>query len=242
MRGRFALGVVVIFALLLGLSSLGFDNSPRTRGAQFTPPPTPTNTLPPVPPTDTPTATTIILPSDTPSPTGVGVPPTNTPPPGAATTRAPKPPGEPPFPSRGVKVNACSRVVRPDGLNLGDAPGFSSSHIQIVGLGEVVFVIDGPQRVDGLWWWRMRLRSGVVGWGIDDHLAPFTGECFGTAITETPAAPLSAAAAVAVTPLAGKSELPATGSGDAWPIVIAGVLAFTLLVAGLIRRRNQGTI
>jgi LPXTG-motif cell wall-anchored protein len=82
----------------------------------------------------------------------------------------------------------------------------------------------------------------VAGWGIDDHLAPFTGECFGTVATGTPVAPLSAAAAAAVTPLAGESQLPATGTGDAWPIVGAGALALILLAAGLLRRRNQGTI
>jgi hypothetical protein len=48
---------------------------------------------------------------------------------------------------------------------LGDAPGFSANYVQTVGRDDIVLVMAGPERADGLWWWRVATRTGVVGWG-----------------------------------------------------------------------------
>jgi len=252
-RGRFPLGVVLIFGLLLGLSSLGLNQSPRETLAQFTLPATATQTplASPTPPvTDTPTST--VEPTFTPISTSTSAPPSaTTPPPGDQPTNTPKPRGAPATPSLGIKVNHCARVVRPDGLNLGQGPGLAFGHVQIVGLNGIVLVTDGPQRGDDLWWWKVITREGVAGWGINDHLSPYSGECFGSAAT-APAAGASPApasptalpakvAAVSTTAPGSQEQLPATGAGDGG-LLFAGALATILLIVGLIRRRTQGTI
>jgi LPXTG-motif cell wall-anchored protein len=237
-----ALGVVTVFALLLGFSSLGLSQAQRSRPGQIFPP-TPTFTQPP--PTDTPTIV-VLPPTDTPTPSATGVAPTDTPPPGSQPTssRPGRPSGPPATPSLGIKVNACSRVVGPDGLSLGDAPGIRANHVQIVGRDDVVFVTAGPERADGLWWWRVTTNTGVVGWGNNDHMLPFSGECFGLIAASATAAQaatvlpaIGSGAAAAVTP-GGQAQLPSTGipSGG---LVAAGALVGVLLVAGLVRRRSQ---
>ncbi|HLF26777.1 MAG TPA: LPXTG cell wall anchor domain-containing protein [Anaerolineae bacterium] len=248
MRGRWALGIVTVFAVLLGFSSLGLRYLPRSRADQGPLPPTFTPTFTPSGPTATPVPSdtpTSVFPTDTPSATGVS--PTATQPPGGPPARTPRPQGEPPRPSKGVAVNACARVTRSEGLNLGEGPGFSFGHVQIVGVNDIVFVTDGPQRGDGLWWWKVRMRTGVVGWGIDDHLVPSVGACFGlvaptgTVVSVSPS-PLPAGPVVASanTPT-GQSQLPVTGSGD-MALVVAGAFVTILLVVGLIRRRSQSTV
>jgi LPXTG-motif cell wall-anchored protein len=142
-------------------------------------------------------------------------------------------------------VNACARVVGPDGLSLGAAPGFAAAHVQIVGRNDVVFVLEGPTRADGLWWWKVATRNNVQGWGNNDHMLPFTGDCFGLNAAGTPIPTIvssGASGAGAVTPtLAAQSQLPDTGASSA-PIIFAGALALIILFVGLIRRRTQGTI
>lgn len=259
MRGRFPLGVILIFALLLGLSSLGLDEFPREIRAQFTLPATETATATPgsVTPTDTNTPTLTETPTSTvgspptSTPTATGVVPSATPPlPGSpAPTNKPKQPGAPATPSTGIKVNAYARVVRPEGLNLGQGPGFDFGHVQIVGLNDIVFVLEGPQRGDGLWWWKLRTRDGVEGWGINDHIMPCSAECLAAAgISLTPAATFGAAtplassgslAATATRAASGAQQLPATGIGDNWPWFAVALVA-VLLGAGFIRRRSRG--
>jgi LPXTG-motif cell wall-anchored protein len=126
-------------------------------------------------------------------------------------------------------------------LSLGDGPGFSADHVQIVGVDDIVFVTEGPQRADGLWWWKVTTRVGVAGWGINDHLLPFSGECFGGAGSSAPPIAASPTLLSAAGTSPGQSQLPATGAGSDG-LIFAGVLVFVLLVVGLARRRSQGTI
>ena len=243
MHGELALGVVTISALLLGVGNLGLNHPPRSRPEQFG---TSTPTAPSASATPT-SMVTRIVPSNTPIPPVTStstIPPTA--PPGGQPTRTPKPEGPPATPSVGIKVNACARVVRPQGLSLGDGPGFGFHHVQIVGADDVVFVTDGPQRGDGWWWWKVTTRDGVVGWGINDHLAPLRGECFGllgsgAATLLAPPTPLPAAAIVVAATASGQGQLPATGSYDGG-LIVAGALVVVVLVVGLIRRRSQGPI
>ncbi len=234
MRSRWALGVVSVFAILLGFSSLGLTHLPGSRLEQG-PPPTNTPT-PPVTNTPTNTPTTPLPPTDTPTATATGVPTATatTPPSGSEPTRPPRPPAAPATPGAGIKVSACAQVVGPQGISLGDAPGFAANHVQIAGRDDVVFVTEGPQRADGLWWWKVTTGGNVTGWGINDHLTPFSGECFGLA-GGGPAIPAAATAA------GRQSQLPATGAGDVASI-FAGALAVLLLVAGLMRRRGQRAV
>ena len=241
MRDRLALGVAAAFALLAAISSLGFRPSPRSRLEQVPPSPTPTQavistpTSTPAPPTSTWTVTATGVPpqpTDTPgtpgTPLATGAPP-----------RPPRPQGPPATPSLGIRVNACARVVGAQGLILGDAPGFGANHVQIVGRDDVVLVTAGPERADGLWWWRVTTQSGVVGWGINDQLLPYAGACFApptaTAMpTPSPAAGVGATA----TPVSQSGSLPSTG-GNSSGLVYAGILIVILVVVGLIRRRSQ---
>ncbi|MBN1886658.1 MAG: LysM peptidoglycan-binding domain-containing protein [Thermoflexales bacterium] len=187
--------VLVLAGLMVWAGSATVSASiPNSPAYQFdTPsPPTATNT-PPTPPTATdvpPTAT------DTP-PTATDTPPTATDTPATPPTATYTPrPGEPtatprpagpsatPRPPQGggsrpqqplvtpysVAVGWYAVVVKPNGLNLGDAPGFDASHVQIVGKSSRVCVIGGPLRADSLWWWKFRTETGVEGWGVSDDV------------------------------------------------------------------------
>ena len=249
MRGRLALGVLTGLALLLGFASLGLRSSypPQSPPAQFLP--TPTS---PAPPTSTPTSpptNTPIVPSATVAATDA---PTNTPvPPGPQPTgnRGGRPEGPPPLPSTGIQTSACAQVRGAQGLILGDAPGFSAHHVMSAGNDDIVFVTDGPQRADGYWWWKVITRDSRTGWGINDQIIPYTGECFAMAagLMTTPGVqgtPIAGAAAgsspAQSTAAASASQLPSTGSGPG-ALLVGGALAVLLLAAGLIRRRRHGT-
>ncbi len=251
MRGRLSAGLVSIVALLLGVSSLGLTQVPRAILAQN---PTATPTATPIIPTSTPTATAV---SPTSTATGTSLPPgpttpppgpTTPPPGGQPTAKPPKPQGEPATPSIGIKVNRCARVVGPDGLSLNQGPGLTYGHVQTVGRNDIVLVTDGPQRSDGLWWWKVVTREGVMGWGINDHLSPYSGECFGDVTVATASAP-SAAPLLTVAPGNGvevvatapgsQDQLPATGARDEGLLFGGALITAILLVVGLIRRRTQ---
>jgi LPXTG-motif cell wall-anchored protein len=263
MRGQIPVGVILILALLLGLSSLGLNQPPHNELAQFTFPvtETPTNvgvptdtpvatdtpTLP-SPATDTPTSTSVIPPTFT--LTGVPASPTSGQPPQQPTQRSssPNPPGAPATPSLGIKVNNCARVVWPQGLSLNQGPGLSFGHVRQVALEDIVFITGGPERADGLWWWKARALDGAEGWGINDHLKPYKDGCFGltAAATGTPivigATALPGQPAQTARPTssatASSQQLPTTGSGNEW-LMFAGGLVILVFVAGLIRRRAQ---
>lgn len=241
MRDRLALGVAAAFALLVAVSSLGFRPSPHSRLEQVPPSPTPTQvvistpTSTPVRPTSTlvPPTSTSAAPTSTSTVVATGVPPQPT------TTRgAPRPPGPPATPSLGIRVNACARVVGAQGLILGDAPGFGANHVQIVGRGDVVLVTAGPERADGVWWWRVATRTGVVGWGSNDQLLPQAGACFELATaTALATPPPTAMAGITATPGGQAGSLPSTGTSAG--LVTAGILILILVVVGVIRRRTQ---
>jgi LPXTG-motif cell wall-anchored protein len=136
-------------------------------------------------------------------------------------------------------VNACARVVGAEGLILGDAPGFSANHVQIVGRGDVVLVTAGPERADGVWWWRVATRTGVVGWGSNDQMLPQAGACFElTVATASPTSSPTAKAGITATPGDQTGSLPSTGTNTAG-LATAGILILVLVVVGLIRRRTQ---
>lgn len=251
MRGRFSVGVILILALLLGISSLGLNHPPKVGLAQFTIPAseTPTSIAPPTdtpiatdtptipgPPTDTPTS---IIPATSTS----TIPSSATPPlTGQPVTRPPgRPPGAPATPSLGIKVDNCARVVWPQGLSLNQGPGVGFGHVRLVPLDDIVFIIGGPERADGLWWWKARTRDGVEGWGINDHMKPHKGECFGlaAAVTGTPiviGVTAQPGQLIQTAQPASGQELPATGVSGGW-LAFGGALVVVLFVAGLIRRR-----
>jgi len=243
MRDRLALGVAAAFALLVAISSLGFRPSPHSRLEQVPPSPTPTQvvistpTSTPAPPTSTsaPPTSTSAPPTSTSTVIATGVPPQPTGTPGAP----PRPPGPPATPSLGIRVNACARVVGAQGLILGDAPGFNANHVQTVGRDDVVLVTAGPERADGLWWWRVATRTGVVGWGSNDQLLPQAGACFGlTTATALPTPSPTAKAGITATPGGQAGSLPSTGTNAAG-LATAGILILVLVVVGVIRRRTQ---
>ncbi len=230
--------------------------------ATNTPIPPATNT--PVPPA---TNTPVAPPTNTPV-----VPATNTPVPGA--TNTPRPPttprkgggggGAPPGPSATPVVNGCVKSVGRDGVSLSTEPGFYKPHVQIAPRGAILQVLQGPERADAIWWWRLRTETGVEGWGNQDDITPDPGPCnFGapTSVEQLPPVtaygqlppvsaysqlppvsayeplpPVSAAQPPAATPAA--QELPNTGNGMEW-VFLAVLLAAVLIVAATWRRRLQ---
>lgn len=242
MRGRVSVGVILLFAVLLAVTSLGLSSSPSARLDQIGPPTdTPTGAPPSM--TNTPVATATPVGPVPPLPTSPGSP-VNTPGIGGGG----KPRGEPATPSLGIAVNQCARVAHPDGLNLGAAPGFAAAHIRMVGQDDIVFVKEGPARADSIWWWKVAARDGMQGWGDNDRMRPYAGACFGLSVsTATPEGSRAAARPASSlngsptpTPV-GQSELPATGM-DGAALIFAGALAVVVLIAGLVRRRTQGTV
>jgi LPXTG-motif cell wall-anchored protein len=114
-------------------------------------------------------------------------------------------------------------------VGLSTAPGFYQPFIQDIPRNEILFVVDGPQRVDAIWWWKLRSAQGVEGWGNQDNITPDPGPC--ALITPIVIATVPAA----VTP---SNQLPQTGGSNAgW--FFAGVLLVVLIISGILRRRFQ---
>lgn len=247
MHGRIQAVCLVGLILLLGLGVWSIAQPQYGVSAQGfpTPTPVPSDTPGVSTPTDTPTS---IIPTMTPSSTGVlpsDTPggPTATPGGTAQATNTPRPRGAPATPSTGIRLNRCAQVVGPQGINLGQGPGFNFGHIQIVGRDDIVYVLEGPERGDDLWWWKVRTRDGVEGWGINDHLLPYSGACFveTTQVVIGPTVlPAQLGGASGSTAQSSGGELPATGT-NAGGVIAAGVLAVVLVVVGLLRRRNQNS-
>lgn len=243
MRSRLPISAVLVIVLLFGVSGLDLVRPARVALAQF---PTPTDILVPSPttpattvPTNTPTS---MIPTFTPTVTTV--------PPGTASPQPTSPPGgqpegggggrpvgPPATPSIGIAVGNCVQSVGAEGVILGSGPGFDFGHVQIVNRDKIVFVLEGPERADGFWWWRVQTSDGVEGWGINDQMFPYNGACFASATATTvPATVFGAARGTS-----GRvSELPSTGT-NATGLIFAGALASVLVIVGLLRRRNQGS-
>jgi LPXTG-motif cell wall-anchored protein len=207
-----------------------------------------------VPNTDTPTATlsstptSTSIPTSTPTATSTTV--VNTPPPASTSTLpgststpivSTKPPnpggggggggggGAPPGPGNPPAINGCVRVADKNGLSLSTEPGFYQPHVQVVPHNEVLLVIDGPQRADQIWWWRLRTTQGVEGWGNQDLITPDVGPCAPVGLSQIAATPQI---------ISTGQQLPKTGSGfEGW--FLGGLLAAVLVLAGMLRRKFQ---
>jgi len=110
-------------------------------------------------------------------------------------------------------------VVRPNGLDLFESPGFDSGYLQSVGVDQQVRVLGGPVGADNLWWWQFRSPEGKTGWGVGDQAEPSTGPC------------------VAGSTVLNLGSLPRTGVAGGG-LIAAGVFAIVLIVAGVLRRRR----
>lgn len=247
--------VLALIVTVIGL--LALDRQPTSASPlrqiipTNTPAPPPTST--PVPP---PTSTPAPPPTSTPIP-----PPTSTPgaPPPTSTPGAPPPTstpgglptntpatGVPPAPRRGggggapagpsstPTVNGCVLSVGKDGVSLSTEAGFYKAHVQTAPRGDILRVLQGPERVDTIWWWRLRTATGVEGWGNQDNITPDPGPCsFGVTTTATGQ---TAPAAQAGTPA---GALPKAGSDGLEWVFLAGVLGAVLIVAATWRRILQ---
>lgn len=260
--------VVLVIMLAVLLSGQGASAAPLRQIPPTNTPAPPTNT--PAPPTNTPPPpTNTPIPSATPQ--ASSTPSQSTP---AAETPTIAPPsqephsggggGAPPGPSGTPVVNGCVRSIGRNGISLGAAPGFYQPHVQIVPRNQLALVLAGPERVDNIWWWRLRAESGAEGWGNQDEMTPDPGPCAvgGSVSPETQAPPypvtILPAATLAQVPAAGQmpatamplaqptvqampaqqDTLPQTGNGlELW--FLAGLLAITVVVVGFMRRRWQ---
>ncbi len=233
--------VVALIVMLIGL--LAFDGRPTSASPlrQIITPPTSAPTTPPptTPPPTTPPPTTP-PPLTTPPLT---VPPSNTPG-GSPATSVPVPPppakkggggGAPPGPSGTPTVNGCVLSIGRDGVGLSAAPGFYQAFIQSAPRGDILRVLQGPERVDTIWWWRLRTATGVEGWGSQDNITPDPGPCdYGVSAAAAAVQPLSAGQ----TPAPG-GALPNTGNDGLGWVLLAGLLAAVLIVAATWRRMLQ---
>jgi SH3-like domain-containing protein len=59
-------------------------------------------------------------------------------------------------------------------LRLRAGPGLSFVTLRIVKEGSRLVVLDGPETVDELTWWRVRDEDDVVGWVVEDYLIPLS--------------------------------------------------------------------
>jgi LPXTG-motif cell wall-anchored protein len=125
------------------------------------------------------------------------------------------------------------RSVGKDGVGLSTEPGFYQPFIQDIPRNEILYVVDGPQRVDAIWWWKLRSAQGVEGWGNQDNITPDPGPC---ALVAPIAIGIATVPAVAATPA---SHLPQTGGGGNAVWFFAGLLLVVLIVSGVLRRRFQ---
>jgi hypothetical protein len=211
-RTRLTLMRIMVILIALLLLSPNLQRASASPLAQ--PPPTYTPTKVPTP-TDTP------LP---PTPTPSAAPPPFTP----ATTLIPTPKkggggggGAPAGPGGTPISTGCVKSVGKDGVSLSAEPGFYKPHVQIAPVGDILFVVQGPVRVDNIQWWLLRTANGTEGWGNQDNITPDPGPC---------------AAARATRTLADKA-LPQTGSGVEGRFFLAFALAAVVIAVGIARRR-----
>ncbi|MFN8418458.1 MAG: SH3 domain-containing protein [Anaerolineae bacterium] len=67
-----------------------------------------------------------------------------------------------------VGSKAVVNVEAEDALNLRESPSTTASIVSVLQRGDVVTVIAGPQVVNGLRWWQLRVdATGTVGWAVD---------------------------------------------------------------------------
>lgn len=262
MTWRTRLLVVGAVVFVVALVMLPFKMESATAATLLQPPPTPTSeppatptSQPPATPTSEPPATPTSQPGETPTPQ-LDTPtprPTNEPGTGGGG-------GAPPGPSGTPAVNGCVRSIGKNGISLSTEPGFYQPHVQIIPRERLAQVLAGPERVDTIWWWRLRTDAGVEGWGNQDEMTPDPGPCaFGASaspggqtapypVTVVPSFSFEQPSALEqpsgqVMPLgqatpAPQETLPQTGDNLEWWF-LAGLLAITVMVVGFVRRRLQ---
>lgn len=77
-------------------------------------------------------------------------------------------------PSGTIAEGAFVAVGNTDGygIRLRFGPGADFATIRIVMDGEVLQVVSGPERAEGLVWWRVQDSQGNIGWSAEQYLGP----------------------------------------------------------------------
>ena len=213
------LGIMVLLSVLLILSL----NSQRVSASPLAQNPT-------LPPTSAPTSTSTPIPPATPTNTPIpGVTPTGSAPTSPIMPPAPKKGsggGAPPGPSGTPIASGCVKSIGKDGVSLSTEPGFYKPHVQVVAVGDLLFVVQGPVRADNIQWWLLRTASGTEGWGNQDNITPNPGPCVPVKATSTLL----------------NNALPQTGSGVEGWFLLAFALAAVVIVVGIARRGLQAQV
>jgi len=98
---------------------------------------------------------------------------TPTPPPVTASPTAIPVTPTPTLPAK-VQEGVYAKVVGTEieGLSFRSGPGLDYVRWRILPEGEIVKVTGGPQEVDGVIWWRVVDKTGLVGWASEQFLVP----------------------------------------------------------------------
>jgi hypothetical protein len=62
--------------------------------------------------------------------------------------------------------------VRPAGLDVSKEPGFEKEFITTIKVDKIVYVLEGPVKVNTLSW--IKVTDDVtIGWGVQDHVVAY---------------------------------------------------------------------
>ncbi len=135
-------------------------------------------------PTMMPSPTHVLLPTFTPTPQTVLLPTTElntgaqaTPASNGETvsvTVAPAPTSVAPATGGKFTINQVVIVTGTgkDKLSFRAGPGKNYARLSVIGDGTELTIIGGPEQGDGLTWWRLKTKKGLVGWAVEDYLKP----------------------------------------------------------------------
>lgn len=164
--------VILVIVLLVAVTAIVMNRSAQTLNK----PPTPTLRIEFNSPAASPTRirATVVLSTPSTRPTGnttVVVFPTVTP----ASAGADNAQGTSPSSEEGdVRVGGFVEVRGTAGLGVRvrSGPGLNYTTNKIYEEGTRFKVLEGPQAIDDLQWWRLEDPSGVIGWAAGDYLTP----------------------------------------------------------------------
>jgi len=73
-----------------------------------------------------------------------------------------------------IQVGSKVKVTDTGGadLRLRAGPGLDFVTFKMVEEGEILEVLDGPEKGDNYIWWRLRDATGAIGWAAQDFLVP----------------------------------------------------------------------